>query len=415
MAPGASAAIGVARALDDVMRADRGRIAAALAARLRDLGLAEDALQEALISAVEHWGRSGVPDRPQAWLYRVALRKAIDTLRRSQRAQAHATGWAALAEDEAAAPDPDTIPDQRLALVFACCHPALEPKTRVALTLRSVCGLSTAEVARVFLDAEPTMGQRLSRARAKIAAAGIPFAIPGPEDWRARLHSVLAVVYLVYTSGYTAGVLPGRDLRAEALFLARLVDALTPGDPEAEGCLSLLLLTDARAGARIGPDGVSVPPGAQDRALWDHAMLAEGRALVTRALGRGQPGPFQVKAAIAACHAETPPDWPQIAALYGVLLAFEDTPVTRLNHAVALGEVQGAQAALDALAPLAQELDEFQPFHAARAAFLARMPGERAAALKAYDRALALTTDAADRAFLLARKAGLGNAPQQGA
>lgn len=404
MAPLAPAAIGVARALDQVMRADRGRIAAALAGRLRNLALAEEALQEALLSAVEHWGRSGVPDRPQAWLYRVALRKAIDTLRRSQRARTHAESWAALAEDEATDPDPQTIPDQRLALIFACCHPALEAKTRVALTLRSVCGLSTAEVARVFLDAEPTMGQRLSRARAKIAAAGIPFAIPGPDDWRARLNPVLTVVYLVFTVGYTAGALPGTDLRHEALFLARLIDSLTPDDPEVEGCLALLLLTEGRAKARIGADGASVPPGAQDRTLWDSAMLDEGRALVRRALGRGAPGPFQIKAAIAACHAKTPPDWPQIAALYGALLAFEDTPVVRLNHAVALGEVQGAGAALSALAPLAGALDGFQPFHAAQANYLA-WAGQGPQARAEYDRALTLTTDPADRAFLLARRA----------
>lgn len=406
MAPLAPAAIGVARTLDQVMRADRGRIAAALAGRLRDLTLAEEALQEAILSAVEHWGRSGVPDRPQAWLYRVALRKAIDTLRRHQRAHAHAEGWAVLAQDEAAEPDPQTIPDQRLALIFACCHPALEPKTRVALTLRSVCGPSTAEVARVFLDAEPTMGQRLSRARSKIAAAGIPFAIPGPEDWRARLNPVLTVVYLVFTAGYTSGVLPGRDLRHEALFLARLIDSLTPGDPEVEGCLALLLLTEGRAGARIGADGASVPPGEQDRALWDHAQLDEGRALILRALGRRGVGPFQIKAAIAACHADTPPDWPQIAALYGALLAFEDTPVIRLNHAVALGEVEGADAALQALAPLAADLDGFQPFHAARAAFLTRT-GQGQGARADYDRALALTQDPADRAFLLARRGAI--------
>lgn len=404
MAPSATAAIGLARTLDQVMRADRGRIAAALAGRLRDLTLAEEALQEALMSAVEHWGRSGVPDRPQAWLYRVALRKAIDALRRSQRARAHAADWTALAEDEAADPDPQAIPDQRLALIFACCHPALEPKTRIALTLRTVCGLSTAEVARVFLDAEPTMGQRLSRARAKIAAAGIGFAIPGPEDWPARLNPVLTVVYLVFTAGYTAGVLPGRDLRQEALFLARLIDSLTPGDPEVEGCLALLLLTEGRAPARVGADGASVPPGAQDRSLWDHAMLDQGRALVHRALSRGAPGPFQIKAAMAACHAQTPPDWPQIAALYGALLAIEDTPVVRLNHAVALGEVQGPGAALTALAPLSMALDGFQPFHAARAAYLARA-GQGPQARAEYDRALALTQDPADRAFLLARRA----------
>lgn len=397
-------AVAVSRALDRVLRADRGRLVAMLAGRLGDLALAEDSLQEAAVSAVEHWGRSGMPDRPHAWLYRVALRKAIDALRRSRRASAHATGWIALAEDEAAAPDPDAIPDQRLALILACCHPALEPKTRVALTLRSVCGLTTAEVAQVFLDPEPTMGQRLTRARAKIAAAGIPFAIPGPEDWRARLDSVLTVIYLIYTNGYAQGAGGGGDLRAEALFLARLVVALTPDDPEAEGCLALILLTDGRAAARLGADGVSLPPSEQDRALWDHAALDEGRALILRALARGAAGPFQIKAAIAACHAETPTDWAQIAALFFALRQHEDTPVVRLSHAVALGEVHGADAALALLVPLAKDLDGYAPYHAACAAFLARS-GQSGAARCAYDRALQLTTAPTERKTLLARRA----------
>lgn len=394
----------VADALEQVLRLDRGRLLALLSARIGNLALAEDALQEAGLSALAHWGRSGLPERPQAWLYRVALRKAIDALRRTRRQTAQAEDWRLLAEDEAADPDPQTIPDQRLALIFACCHPALEAKSRIALTLRSVCGLSTPEVARVFLDAEPTMGQRLSRSKAKIAAAGIAFALPGPEDWPARLQSVLTLVYLVFTAGYTAGALPGRDLRHEALFLARLIDSLAPSEPEVEGCLALLLLTEGRAAARIGPDGVSLPPAAQDRALWDHALLDEGRALLHQALSRAAPGPFQIKAAIAACHALTPPDWPQIAALYATLRQFEDTPVVRLNHAVALGEVQGARSALAALAPLAADLSGFQPYHAALAAFLAR-DGQGAAALREYDTALALTQDRADRAHLLARRA----------
>lgn len=390
--------------LEAVLRADRGRLVALLAVRLGDLALAEDALAEAGTSALIHWARAGVPARPEAWLYRVALRKAIDAIRREGRARAGAEAWATLADHEARAPDPGTIPDRRLALIFACCHPALEAKTRVALTLRTVCGLSTAEVARAFLDPEPTMAQRLSRARAKIAAAGIPFAVPEPGDWRTRLHSVLAVVYLVFTAGYTAGPDAGHDLRAEALFLARLIDSLTLGDPEAEGCLALILLTGARAGAQVGADGARVPPAQQDRTRWDHQALDEGRALVLRALARGAPGPFQIKAAIAACHALTPPDWPQIAALYGALLVFEDTPVVRLNRAVALGEVRGPAVALTELAGLFAALEGFQPYHAARAEFLARS-GQTEAARAAYARALSLTRDAADRAFLEARRA----------
>jgi RNA polymerase sigma-70 factor (ECF subfamily) len=405
MAPRAPSAIALARELDELLRADRGRLVAALAAQLRDLALAEEALHEAVVSAVEHWGRSGVPDRPQAWLYRVALRKAIDVIRRDQRQRARAQGWAALADEEAAAHDPSQLPDQRLALIFACCHPALEAKTRVALTLRTLCGLSTAQVAAVFLDAEPTMGQRLSRARSKIAAAGIPFSIPDAEDRAPRLASVLTVIYLIYTAGYTRPS-DGLDLRAEALFLARLVHLLAPDQPEAEGCLALLLLTDGRANARIGPDGASVPPAEQDRSLWDHGALEEGRGLVLRALSLRAPGPFQIKAAIAACHAETPPDWPQIAALYGALLAYEDTPVIRLSRAVALGEVHGPAAALDAIAPLADSLASFQPFHAVSAEFLARA-GHVERAKIVYDDAIMLTEDPADRLFLIKRRARL--------
>lgn len=408
MAHSAASAITLTQHLDALLRADRGRIVAALAAQLRDLALAEEALHEAVISAVEHWGRSGLPERPQAWLYRVALRKSLDMLRRSKRQHDRAQRWAELAEEEAADHDPDALPDRRLALIFACCHPAIEPKTRVALTLRTLCGMSTAQVAAVFLDAEPTMGQRLSRARAKIAAAGIPFAIPTEGDRATRLDSVLTVVYLIYTAGYTQPS-AGLALRAEALFLAQLISQLAPEQAEVEGCLALLLLTEARAQARVGADGANVPPAAQDRALWDHDKLEEGRALVLRALSRGAPGPFQIKAAIAACHAETPPDWPQIAALYGALLRYEDTPVTRLNRAVALGEVHGPDAALAALTPLAEPLHDFQPFYAARAEYLARA-GELALARDAYKRALSLTDDPADRRFLEARCAALSAA-----
>jgi len=219
-----------------------------------------------------------------------------------------------LAED-AAAPEPDTIPDERLRLIFACCHPALEPKSRVALTLRTVCGLTTPEIARAFLDAEPTMGQRISRAKAKIAAAGIPFAVPAVELWPVRLEAVLTTVYLIFTTGYVAGPEEPRDLCREAEYLMRLIDRLRPGDAEIEGALAMMLLTAARRAARIGPDGASLPPAEQDRRLWDVARLAEGRTILARAVARRQPGPFQIKAAIADCQMADPaPDWPQIAA-----------------------------------------------------------------------------------------------------
>jgi RNA polymerase sigma factor (sigma-70 family) len=319
-APGPASAIAVSRELDRVMRADRGRLLAILAAGLRDLGLAEEVLQEAAVSAVSHWGRSGLPVSPSGWLLQVARRKAIDRLRRAARDSRKAQALAMLARDEAA-PDPQTIPDERLRLIFACCHPALEPKSRVALTLRTVCGLTTPEIARAFLDAEPTMGQRISRAKAKIAAAGIPFSVPEAEHWPERLDTVLTTVYLIFTTGYVAGPDEPRDLCLEAEYLIRLIEGLRPGDAEIEGALAMMLLTAARRAARIGPDGASLPPGEQDRSLWDADRIAEGREVLARAMGRRRPGPFQIKAAIADCQMADPgPDWPQIVALYGALL-----------------------------------------------------------------------------------------------
>ncbi|MBL9054583.1 MAG: RNA polymerase [Tabrizicola sp.] len=395
-------AIAAIRAIETVIGNDRGRILAALIARVRDFQLAEDALQDAATSALAHWSRSGVPVRPEAWLIRVAFRKAIDRLRAASRDSAREMAMAVLAEDEATE-DPMDIPDDRLRLIFTCCHPALEPKSRVALTLRTIAGLTTAEIARAFLDAEPTMGQRLSRAKAKIAAAGIPFRIPDPDDWPDRLNSVLTVVYLIYNAGYTSGPATGHDLCHEAIFLARLLTALAPDSAEVEGCLALLLLTHARAAARISPEGQTLPPGQQDRTLWDAAMLAEGRATLDRAVTRRRPGPFQIKAAIAALHtAEGGPDWPQIAALYARLHDLEPTAVIRLNHAVAMAEAGQLERALSLIEPLADELADYQPFHAASAELYARS-GAPEAARTAYGKAIAMAASAPDRAFLRAR------------
>lgn len=390
------------QALDRCLRQDRGRLIAALSTRLRDVQRAEDALQEAAASALGHWGRTGLPTRPDAWLLRAAFRKAIDGFRRDRTAQRHAQAMAVLAADEAALEDHAEIPDDRLALIFACCHPALDPKSRVALTLRTVCGLTTAEIARAFLDAEPTMGQRLSRAKAKIAAARIPFAIPGPADWPARLDTVLATLYLIFTTGYVAGPAEPRDLCTEAIFLSRLLRHLRPDEAEIEATLSLMLLTDARRAARIGPDGATLAPADQDRRLWNRAAIAEGLALIDTAMARRNPGPYQIKAAIAACHLADPaPDWPQIAALYTRLLDFEPTPVVRLNRAVALAEAGHLTQALTDLTPLAEALKDYQPFHAAHAELLSRA-GQDAGA--AYDRAIALAPSAADAAFLIRRR-----------
>ena len=393
-------------ALAQVLRQDRGRLLAALVARTRDLQRAEDALQEAAASALVHWERAGLPASPQGWLLRAALRKAIDGYRRDASLSRHREAMAALAGDEAAEPDAQAIPDERLRLIFTCCHPALEQKTRVALTLRSLCGLTTAEVAAAFLDSETAMGQRLSRARAKIAGAGIAFRVPGPEDFPDRLNSVLTTVYLIFTTGYVAGPEAGADLCEEAIFLARLLVALVPDAPEVEGALALLLLTHARAAARVAPDGAALPPAAQDRALWDMTMLREGERLLETALNRRSAGPFQIKAAIAALQSATPIDWPQIVLLYARLHAFEPTAVVRLNQAVAVAEAGHLEAALAGIEALGSELDAYQPFHAARAHILARC-GRTDAARSAYGRAIALAVTDADRAFLAARLAAL--------
>lgn len=397
----------VEAALARVLHDDRGRLLAALVARTGDFQRAEDALQDAAASALVHWGRAGVPSSPTGWLLRAALRKAIDAYRRDTTLSRHREALAALAEEEAADPDPQSIPDDRLRLIFTCCHPALEEKTRIALTLRSLCGLTTAQVAAVFLDSEATMGQRLSRARAKIAATRIPYVIPGPEDLPDRLNSVLTTVYLIFTAGYAQGPETGIDLCTEAVFLARLLLGLAPDEPEVEAALALLLLTQARAAARTGPDGQTLPPARQDRSRWNQEALAEGRALLDRAIARRNPGPFQLKAAIAALHcAEGAPDWPQIAALYARLHEHEPTPVVALNHSVALAEAGHPARALAQVAALSVQLDGYQPFHAVQADLLART-GQAAAARAAYLRAIDLATSPADRAFLQARLSAL--------
>jgi predicted RNA polymerase sigma factor len=394
-------------ALALAMQQDRGRLLAALIARTGDFQRAEDALQEAAASALVHWGRAGVPASPTGWLLRAALRKAIDGFRRDTTLLRHREAIATLAEEEAAEPDPQTIPDDRLRLIFTCCHPALEEKTRIALTLRSLCGLTTGQVAAVFLDTEATMGQRLSRAKAKIAAARIPFAIPGPDDLPERLNSVLTVVYLIYTAGYAQGPQAGIDLCTEAIFLARLMVQLAPDQPEVEAALALLLLTQARSAARTGPDGQTLPPGLQDRGLWNRTALDEGQALLDRAIARRPPGPFQFKAAIASLHSvEGSPDWPQIAALYARLVEYEPTPVVVLNHAVALAEAGHPGMALTQVSALSGVLADYQPFYAVLADLLSRV-GQTEAALAAYDQAIARANSPADRAFLETRRRAL--------
>jgi RNA polymerase sigma-70 factor (ECF subfamily) len=399
----AAQAQAIAQVLTRVMAQDKGRLLAALAYRLRDISLAEDMLQEASLSALTHWARVGVPAAPQGWLLKVALRRAIDRFRAQGRAAGHLQGLALLAEEQAADSAAPDIPDDRLRLMFACCHPALEAKTRVALSLRVICGLTTAQVAAVFLDSEVAMGQRLSRAKAKIRDAGIGFAIPDRAAWPMRLQSVLVAVYLIFTRGYAAGPQAGHALCEEALFLARLLAQLCPKDAEIEGMLALILITHARAGAR----GQGAMLAEQDRSLWDAPMLAEGLDMISQALVRGQVGPFQIKAAVAACHvAAGGPDWLQIAALLGTLVQFEDTPVVRLSLAVAVGEVGGAAQGLALLQDLAQDLASYGPYHAALADMLARL-GQSGPANAAYARAMELAETESDRAYLCQRRAAL--------
>lgn len=391
-----------------VMRDDRGRLLAALIRSLGDFDLAEDALSDATERALVHWTRNGLPKRPDAWLLQVARRAAIDRIRKRKRHAERTPDLAMLMEEDEASRAMETpeIPDERLRLIFTCCHPALEEKTRVALTLRAVGGLTTREIARAFLDNEPAMGQRLSRAKAKIAASGIPYAVPERPDWDQRLNSVLTVIYLIFNEGWTAG--PGTEpiretLCDEAIWLTRLMTQLAPEEAEIEGLLALMLLSHARRTARYDKGGAFLPLDAQNRTLWDRAMIDEGLNLLDIAVARRLPGPFQIQAAISALHVQSETakdtDWPQIYLLYKRLAALAPSPVVNLNCAVALAETGALDRARRQLDALATELDSYQPFHAARAD-LARRAGDTAAARKAYDRAIDLTTSTADRSWL---------------
>ena len=396
--------------LERVYRAEAPRITAALAARIGDVGLAADAVQDAFVEALEHW-QDDPPPNPGGWLATTARRKAIDRLRRARAGQEKL----ALLAATATAPIPGTGPeteaadDELLGMIFACCHPALPRESQIALTLRAVCGLTTAEIATAFLAAEPATTQRLLRARKALRAAGADMRVPDPDQLADRLAEVLAVVYLVFNEGYlaSAGRQPARrDLAAQAVSLTRLLHQLMPREPEVLGLLALLLLHESRAATRFDGWGRLVRLADQDRSRWNRELIAEATGLLDRALALRDPGPYQVQAAIAALHAQAPDyehtDWPQIRLLYDRLQAMTPSPVVLLNRAVATRYVIGPEAALAEITPLAADLDGYRLFHALRAGLLTGL-GRDDEAREASERALALAGNPAERELLARR------------
>ena len=406
------------------LRALAPEVLGILCRRTKDFAAAEDAVQEALVAAAQQWPVQGLPEHPRAWLVQVAARRLTDEVRMAIARRAReetvvslvpAEQQVALAVDDGASTDDDS-----LALLFMCCHPSLSPASAIALTLRAVGGLTTAEIARAFLVPEATMAQRISRAKQAIKDSGVPFERPGPEAFAARLGAVMHVLYLMFSEGYAASsgdAVMRTDLSGEAIRVTRLLHRLVPDEPEVSGLLALLLLTDARRAARTGPAGELVPLDQQDRARWDRQAIGEGVALLDGALPKGRPGPYQLQAAVAALHDEAPAaaqtDWPQILALYQVLRDLSDNPMVDLNHAIATAMVHGPAAGLALLDQLATDarLAGTHRLDAVRAHLLERA-GDLPGAMALYRRAASRTASTVERDYLLAHAARLHDGPR---